>query len=121
MPTRYWAAVVVTAVAIILAFALVGHAETNKGAWFKSLTQPGTGVSCCDVSDCKPTASEWRGDQWWAILRGKWTPIPPDKVLKQVSILEDAVLCASQPADYYGSGHEADPVIYCFSPPPMPF
>jgi hypothetical protein len=70
-----------------LAFATVGGLTAvanseDRGAWFKSLRQPGTGMSCCDIADCHKTVADWRGGQWWAIVQGAWTPIPPGKELK---------------------------------------
>lgn len=96
-------------------------ADEATSRWFKSLTQPGTGISCCDVSDCHPARSDWRNGQWWAEIEGKMTPIPPDKVLKQTSILENAVVCNSKPAAYYGSNAPASSTIYCFVPPLIGF
>jgi len=50
--------------------------------WFRSLRQPGTGVLCCDVSDCRQTIARRSGDGWEAqIPGGNWTPIPPGLIL----------------------------------------
>jgi hypothetical protein len=112
------AAATVAAIALLLAASFACADEAGDvGRWFKSLTQPGTGMSCCEEADCKQAEAEWRGGQWWAVVRGRWTAIPPDKVLRQTSIMPRAVVCSSPAADYYGSGHEALPVIYCFVPP----
>ena len=48
-----------------LAFATVGGLTAvanseDRGAWFKSLRQPGTGMSCCDIADCHRTVADWR-------------------------------------------------------------
>jgi hypothetical protein len=106
-----------TAAAAIAAVAAQAAAGDDVGRWFESLMQPGTTFSCCSEADCKLAESEWRGGQWWAVVRDRWMPIPPGKVLRQTSIMPKAVVCSSQAAAYYGSGHEADPVIYCFVPP----
>ena len=71
------------------------HADRNSDEWFKSLKQPGSGFSCCDISDCKRTEADWRGGQWWAVVSGEWTPIPRDKELDKQSIDGDAYVCSS--------------------------
>ena len=72
------------------------HAET-KSEWFKSLTENGTGNSCCDVADCKP-ASNAHYDaslgQWVADTElGPATPIPNEKVLDTMSYSGQAFAC----------------------------
>ena len=78
----------------------------DRGAWFKSLRQPKTGMSCCDISDCRRTTADWRDGQWWARVEGEWTPIPQEKQLEKVSIDGDAYVCSGPTR-----------VIYCFVPP----
>lgn len=83
-------------------------AEEDRAAWFKSLRQPVTGHSCCDISDCRRTDADWRGGQWWAVVGGEWTPIPPDKELEKQSIDGDAYVCSSPSRR-----------IYCFVRPTL--
>jgi len=85
--------------------------STERGAWFKSLKQPGSEVPCCDISDCARTEASWRNGQWWAVVRGRWMPIPRDRELNGESIDGDAYVCASQAADR---------MIFCFVPPQLP-
>ena len=84
-----------------------GHAE-DRGSWFKSLKQPLTGASCCDISDCRRAEADWKAGQWWADVQGEWTPIPKEKELKKSSIDGDAYVCS-------GYGRK----IFCFIPPTM--
>jgi hypothetical protein len=98
---------------VALLFATVAGAanEGERGAWFKSLKQPGTGLSCCDIADCTRTEAVWRDGQWWAVVRGQWTPIPRRREVHTRSIDGEAYICTSQkrlPAS-----------IYCFVPPNM--
>lgn len=84
----------------ILAIVMIGLAigtarGQDRGDWFKSLKQNGTGYSCCDISDCKETDADWQDGQWWATVNGTWMPIPPDKELDVLSIDGDAYVCAS--------------------------
>ena len=78
----------------------------DRASWFKSLKQPGTGVSCCDISDCKRAEADWRDGQWHAVVNGEWTPIPPEKELDKESIDGDAYVCSSPTRR-----------IYCFIKP----
>lgn len=100
----------------VLAATSAASAEENRGLWFKSLKQPGTGMSCCDIADCHRSDAEWRGGssgQWWAVVQGRWTPVPREKELdNKASIDGDAYICSSQ----YPS---SSPMIYCFVPPAM--
>jgi hypothetical protein len=90
---------------VALAVAASAHAQ-ERGAWFKSLRQPKTGYSCCDISDCRRADADWRNGQWWAVVDGAWTPIPPEKELEKRSIDGDAYVCASPTRR-----------IYCFVKP----
>lgn len=96
--------------AIVLAaifYSATSWAE-DRGSWFKSLKQPLTGASCCDVSDCvaAPDAQK-RDGQWWATVQGEMTPIPNEKILRDKwSYDGKAYVCS-------GYGRR----IYCFVEP----
>jgi hypothetical protein len=94
--------------AILLVLAVAEARSEDRATWFRSLKQPGTGMSCCDISDCRRTEAEFRDGQWHAIVNGDLTPIPPEKVLHdKPSIDGDAYVC-------HGTA-----TIYCFVPPTM--
>ena len=85
-----------------------GHAENHD--WYKDLKQPQTGYSCCNGrssssdGDCRPTRAYINDDgMWYALLDGRWVPVPPKVVLKQLAPYGSSHICASQ------SG-----MIYCF-------
>jgi hypothetical protein len=85
-----------------------GHAENHD--WYKELKQPGTGYSCCNGransadGDCRPTRAYLNDDgMWYALLNGRWVPVPPRVVLKQLAPDGSSHICASK------SG-----MIYCF-------
>lgn len=83
--------------------------QEERATWFRSLKQPESGMSCCDVSDCRRTAWDRKGDQWFAEIEGNMTPIPDKKVLQdKPSIDGDAYVCAGPRG-----------TIYCFVPPSM--
>jgi hypothetical protein len=73
----------------LLLLAAVSHAAPPENAdpalapWFQSLQQPGTGVSCCSISDCRPTDYRTSGDQYEALIEEKWIRIPPEKILQR--------------------------------------
>lgn len=81
----------------------------DKGEWFKSLKQPGSGGSCCDIADCKKTEADWRDGRWWAVVQGTWVAIPENTIVtKQYSYDGDAYVC-----------HAPNSRIYCFIRPDM--
>jgi len=92
----------------LLAIAATSAHSEDRGSWFKSLRQPVTGASCCDIADCRQTKADWQKGQWWADVQGEWTPIPKEKELAKTSIDGEAYVC---------SGY--DRRIYCFVPPIM--
>jgi hypothetical protein len=59
-------------------------ADPALSPWFEGLRQPGTGVSCCSISDCRPTDSRVVGDHYEALVGGAWRPVPPDRVLPRM-------------------------------------
>jgi hypothetical protein len=85
-----------------------GHAENHD--WYKDLKQPGTGLACCNGTtkdaegDCRPTRAYMNDDgMWYAFLNGRWVPVPPRVVLKQLAPDGSSHICASK------SG-----MIFCF-------
>ena len=86
----------------------VGHAENHD--WYRDLKQPGTGYSCCNGvansphGDCRPTRAYLNDDgMWYAMIDGRWVPVPPRVVLKRMAPDGRSHICASK------SG-----MIYCF-------
>lgn len=101
MKDRAWLIVVLLGV-LLLIVARGARAHEPYSSWM----QPDNpSVSCCSGKDCKPTRAELREDGWWAVVGGKWTPVPWSKVL---------------PTDLAGDGRshvcENAGFIYCFSP-----
>lgn len=88
-----------------------GHAD-ERGDWFRSLKQPGTGISCCDISDCRRTQAKWHNGQWTAIVRGHPRNIPASRILKDTETIDgEAYVCASE------NGPAETATIYCFVRP----
>ncbi len=99
----------------LLIFLLVGVSPAlagDRGDWFASLKQNGSGISCCDVSDCHATEAEWRRNHWYAVVSEKWTPVPPESVLQTPRSLDgEAYVCNSAETP------SSPAFIYCFIPP----
>ena len=51
--------------------------------WFEHLHQPGSGLPCCDISDCRQTESRIVGSHYEALVEGKWIAVPPETVVDQ--------------------------------------
>jgi hypothetical protein len=84
-------------------------ADPSLGPWFQSLRQPGSGASCCSISDChRLTEQQWRetADSGYEVeIRGRWVPVPRSRILNAVeNPTGGAVACYS----------DALRVIYCF-------
>ncbi len=85
-----------------------GHAENHD--WYEKLKQPGSNASCCNGTingvegDCRPTRAYQKDDgMWYALLNGRWVPVPPRVVLKQLAPDGSSHICASK-----------NGMIYCF-------
>lgn len=80
-----------------------GQGHTENHDWYRDLKQPGTGFSCCNGSasssggDCRPTRAYINDDgMWYALLDGRWVPVPPRVVLKQLAPDGRSHICASK-------------------------
>jgi hypothetical protein len=56
--------------------------QSPTARWYRGLRQPGTGMGCCDQSDCRPTHARRTNAGWEAQAPdGEWVPVPPALVL----------------------------------------
>jgi hypothetical protein len=70
------------------------NADPSLAPWFQSLRQPGTGISCCSIADCRATEYRTNGDGYEALIDGAWLPVPADKVLHRIdNPIGRAVVC----------------------------
>ena len=53
------------------------------GLWFRSLTQPYSGRSCCSIADCRPVEARLAGDGWEIRVGGRWLAVSQLAVLKR--------------------------------------
>ena len=61
------------------------NADPALHGWFESLKQPGSGVSCCSIADCRPVEYRLVADGYEAYLDATWVRVPDDKVLHGLS------------------------------------
>jgi hypothetical protein len=81
-------------VAIIAQARPPADADPALAPWFEGLQQPGTGISCCSIADCRPTDSRTAGDHYEAWIDNKWVAVPPEKVLpRSDNPMGRAVVC----------------------------
>ena len=78
----------------LLPFAALAHEHGPHAEFFRSLTIPVTGGSCCNEKDCAFTDS-WRvtGERFEVLHEGKWLLVPHDRVLADKSPTGRAVAC----------------------------
>jgi hypothetical protein len=76
------------------------------GLWYRSLTAPYSGGSCCSVADCRPVEARLVGEGWEIRVRGIWIEVPPSVVLKRDNPDGRPIACI-----FAGD-------ILCFVPPP---
>ena len=58
-------------------------ADPALAPWFRSLLVPGTSISCCSVTDCRPTEYRIEADHYEALIGGNWIVVPPDRILQR--------------------------------------
>lgn len=82
--------------AVALSLMLLGFGGTARAAppenadpalapWFQSLRQPGTGISCCSIADCRVTDYRTNGNGYETLVDEKWLSVPPDRILQHIS------------------------------------
>jgi len=72
------------------------NADPALHGWFESLKQPGSGVSCCSIADCRPVEYRLVADGYEAYLDTKWVHVPDEKVLHGiVNPVARGIVCRS--------------------------
>jgi hypothetical protein len=65
------------------------NADPNLAQWFRGLTQPGSGASCCDLSDCRGASTRIGPDGYevliaestFPVAADQWVRVPPERIL----------------------------------------
>jgi hypothetical protein len=72
------------------------NADPALHGWFESLKQPGSGVSCCSIADCRPVEYRLAADGYEAYLDTRWVHVPDDKIIHgMANPIARGVLCRS--------------------------
>jgi hypothetical protein len=72
------------------------NADMSLAPWFQSLQQPGTGMSCCSMADCRQTDFRILDGHYQAMIEGEWRVVPPEVVLQRTdNPTGRAVVCYS--------------------------
>jgi len=58
-------------------------ADMSLAPWFQSLQQPGTGMSCCSIADCRPSEFRIANGSYEAWVAGEWKVVPPEVILRR--------------------------------------
>ncbi len=70
------------------------NADPALAPWFQSLRQPETGMSCCDIADCRPTEYRTVGDDYEVWVDNKCVTVPPRRILQRAdNPVGRAVVC----------------------------
>ena len=70
------------------------NADPSLAPWFQSLKQPGSGVSCCSIADCRQVEYRMSGGHYEALIERDWMAVPDDKVLQhQINPTGHGVVC----------------------------
>jgi hypothetical protein len=95
------------------------NADPSLASWFRSLTNPVVGLSCCAEADGHILSdSDWRanGDRYEIRVNGTWWPVPPETVLNHVPNPTGGAV-AFWEAHGHNNNNDKPPNIYCFVRP----
>jgi len=93
-----------------------GHIGHGHSTWHKDFYQylvtPDTNISCCNLSDCRPTSGRAMGDHYEVKINGEWIAVLPSKVVKKSAPDQGFHVCA--PLNFSGRPEH----VYCVVLPP---
>jgi hypothetical protein len=83
--------------------------------WYEQLRQPGSGMLCCSISDCRTRNYRQQDDRYEVEIDGGWFGVPANTVLRDTANpTQKAVVCYTRKPDRAGT-----PEILCFIPPEL--
>ena len=108
--------VAVASVAVVLILGAISaraappdNVDPSLAPWFQSLRQPGTGILCCSLADCRATSYRTTHDGYEALIDNKWLTVPPGRVLEHTAnptgraivcyLPGQGILCFVRPAE----------------------
>lgn len=66
----------------LMKFGGTARAHDGYGGWF----QPGTGKSCCNDHDCRPTtATQDMNGTWWVTVNGRPVAVPGNRIVRKAT------------------------------------
>jgi hypothetical protein len=93
------------------AWAQEGHIGHGHSTWhqdfYQHLVSPETKVSCCNLTDCRPTSGRTVGDHYEVKINGVWVAVLPSKVVKKSAPDQGFHVCA--PTNFNGTPEH----VYC--------
>jgi hypothetical protein len=110
---RYVLAAVLLSTGALAQEGYIGHDHQKwHYDFYQYLVRPGTSISCCNLSDCRPTAGRVVSDHYEIKVNGAWVAVPPDKVVKRSAPDMGFHVCA--PKNFSGNPDH----LYCVVLPP---
>jgi hypothetical protein len=106
MARRRFAALLIATAGVT--YGAAAHESSEPfAAWYQSLKQPESGVSCCSIADCGPIESRVGPAAYEVYVDEAWVPVPAERVLRRTTNPTGrAQLCRSP----------VDKTILCFVP-----
>jgi hypothetical protein len=89
----------------------VGHETWHEG-FYSKLVRKDTNVSCCNLSDCRPTQSRMVDDHYEVKVDGAWVRVPKEAIQNVSAPDGGAHVCAPEQV---GAGKGK---VYCVVLPP---
>jgi hypothetical protein len=110
---RYVLAAVLLSTGALAQEGYIGHDHHKwHQDFYQHLMRPDTRISCCSLSDCRPTSGRMVGDHYEIKVNGAWIVVPPDKVVKRRAPDMGFHVCA--PKNFSGKPEH----LYCVVLPP---
>jgi hypothetical protein len=92
-----------------------GPVDPALRRWFEQLRQPGSGMLCCSISDCRTRNYREQEGKFEVEIDGGWIGVPGNTVLRDAANpTQKAVVCYARKPDRVGTVE-----IYCFIPPEL--
>lgn len=87
---RLLSVLVITLVVVLGVHGVTISHDGHNAEWFKSLKQPGTGASCCDLSDCREVRSRVGAEGYevfitsptFPIMVDEWVKVPTERIIR---------------------------------------
>lgn len=58
------------------------NADPALAPWYRSLTQPGSGIGCCSIADCRPVDAKITPKGYAILVDGNWRDVPQSVIIQ---------------------------------------